>query len=178
MTASPSAEGVGLRPALLADRGQVHAWLVKAYESPFFCDEQRPPAWEEFLTDYEELFFTDHSPRQGRVFIITQDGADIGAVSYDARYHGPGRADVDIWLAGEALCGHGRGGAALGLLLPYLRGRIGLSHALMSPCARNLRAVRCYEKAGFKPLDLPRRELESRYGPLDCPHALVMERPL
>ena len=169
---------IGLRPASPNDRGRVFDWLVKAYDGPFFCREEPPPTWDEFCADYAEFFFDGSVPKGGGVFIISEAGQDIGAVSYDARYRQAGEADIDIWLAKEELCGRGKGTAALEILADILKEQLGFKRLLISPCGHNLRAVRAYEKVGFRKLGLPKDELQRRYGPLDCSHAQVMLRTL
>ena len=169
---------VNLRPAQPKDRKNVFTWLVDAYAGPFFCTEEAPPTWEEFCADYQDLFFDGSAPDKGRVFIITQQGEDIGAVSYDARFREPKQADLDIWLARENLCGRGRGGMALQQLAGVLKQTLGLKRLNICPCGNNTRAVRAYEKAGFRRLDLPKPELQRRFGPLDCSHAIVMLQDL
>lgn len=178
MKLSPRPTGFGLRPASPNDRKNVFEWLVDAYNGPFFCTEEPPPTWDEFRADYSDLFFEHSVPKDGGLFIITEADRDMGAVSYDARFRQAGEADIDIWLAQEELCGHGRGTAALKALAEILKKQLGFERLFMSPCGHNLRAVQAYEKVGFRKLDLPREELQRRYGPLDCSHAQVMLRIL
>lgn len=174
MPSAPPQMPVDLRPAEPKDRRNVFDWLVDAYAGPFFCTEVAPPTWEEFCTDYQDFFFDGSAPDKGQVFIITQGKNDTGAVSYDARFHGAKEAEIDIWLAREDLCSQGLGREALKQLMVLLRESLGLKRLIISPCGKNARAVRAYEKSGFKQLELPYHELQSRFGPLECSHAIVM----
>ena len=178
MPSAPPQMPVDLRPAEPRDRRNVFDWLVDAYAGPFFCTEVIPPTWEEFCADYQDFFFDGSAPDKGQVFIITQGKDDTGAVSYDARFHGPKEAEIDIWLARENLCSQGLGSEALKQLTALLKESLGLKRLIISPCGYNARAVRAYEKSGFKQLKLPYHELQSRFGPLECSHAIVMLQDL
>ena len=169
---------VNLRPAEPSDQRSVFDWLIDAYAGPYWCTEGAPPSWEEFCADYQDFFFDGSAPEKGRVFIITRGKADTGAVSYDARFREPREAEIDIWLAREDLCSQGLGSEALKQLTVLLRKSLGLKRLIISPCGKNARAVRAYEKSGFKQLKLPYHELQSRFGPLECSHAIVMLQDL
>jgi RimJ/RimL family protein N-acetyltransferase len=65
--------------------------------------------------------------------------------------------ELDIWMNSEAHCGNGYGTDALVALSEYLHEARGIHTLIMRPSARNARAVRAYNKAGFmssgKPMD-------------------------
>jgi RimJ/RimL family protein N-acetyltransferase len=62
-----------------------------------------------------------------------------------------------------ACCGHGYGSRAVSLLCALLEQQNAVREFVMQPSARNPRAIRAYQKAGFRPLDLPPLVAARRY---------------
>ncbi len=58
--------------------------------------------------------------------------------------------DIDILIGEPELLGQGVGPQALGLLLCRLREESSFSHAGLGTSASNVRAIRAFEKAGFR----------------------------
>ena len=58
-------------------------------------------------------------------------------------------------MRSEACCGRGYGTDALIALSRMLYVRFGVQEFMMQPSARNPRAIRAYEKAGFRSIDIP-----------------------
>lgn len=63
-----------------------------------------------------------------------------------------GALGVDIFVGDPSAVGKGTGSAALAAFCRRLFAA-GAPHLIIDPDAANLRAVRCYEKAGFRPYD-------------------------
>jgi RimJ/RimL family protein N-acetyltransferase len=168
--------GVSIRPATLDDRRAIYDWmacsdLTPSMMGPPLYPEHPVPTWEAFIADYHDGYFDPRGPDVGKSFIIECRGEAVGHVScspMDAPGAEPGLVELDIWMKSSAQCGHGRGEAALDLLMRRLTASPGFRGFVMRPSALNARAVRAYERAGFIALPLPREEQEQRFGP--CEH--------
>jgi RimJ/RimL family protein N-acetyltransferase len=75
-------------------------------------------------------------------------------------------------------CGQGFGSEAVRLLSHHLHEMLGIHEMILRPSARNVRAIRSFEKAGFVRLDLTQREMAARYGPGEYRDTVVMRRLL
>jgi RimJ/RimL family protein N-acetyltransferase len=146
---------ITLRPALMNERELIYHWLTGSDLAPEMVGPpQYPeipvPSFKEYCLEFGPEFFmgTDTDKEGGRVFMIELLGKPIGQCNY--RVVAPGIAHLDIWLAGAEYTGWGYGSAALRLLIDYARAQ-GAEHCIVRPSARNLRAIRTYTKAGFRP---------------------------
>lgn len=143
-----------LRDAEEEDQRQAYDWLAHSdltpsmMGSPLFPDHPIP-TWEEFCADYRPQYFDGSNPGQGRCFVIVVENTDVGVVCYNAIDRTNGRTDIDIWLRSESDCGKGSGSDALRTLGDYLHAQFGIAQLVVSPSARNRRAIAAYEKAGF-----------------------------
>jgi aminoglycoside 6'-N-acetyltransferase len=64
--------------------------------------------------------------------------------------------ELDLFLAGERL-GQGLGADALRTALRYLFEQRGHHRAVIGPDVENARAIRCYERVGFRPVGVLRQ---------------------
>nr|WP_131786068.1 GNAT family protein [Protofrankia symbiont of Coriaria ruscifolia] len=91
------------------------------------------------------------------LLVIEVAGQVAGGVQYaeenDPQYR---HASIDIYLSGR-FQGRGVGTTAVGLVARFLCGRRRHHRLTIDPAAANTRAVRCYEKAGFRPVGVMRR---------------------
>jgi aminoglycoside 6'-N-acetyltransferase len=89
-------------------------------------------------------------------FAIDVDGAFAGVDQYseelDSDYR---RAGIDIFLA-EAYQGQGYGSEAIRVLARHLFGERGHHRLTIDPAAANARAIRAYERVGFRPVGVMR----------------------
>jgi diamine N-acetyltransferase len=200
--------GLLLRPARPADRRRVYEWMAASDVSPSMFGpplypELAVPTWQEFQADYLPHFFDGSLPERGRSFLIVVDGEDVGHLSQSGlvRAGGPGTSggpqaqagpaersggsatretfcELDVWMRSLACCERGVGSAALELLGQHVESTLRPHELLIRPSARNPRAIRAYEKAGFRRVDLPPASMLARYGPGDADDAVVMLRDL
>ena len=71
-----------------------------------------------------------------------------------------GAFGVDLFIGEPDLWDCGIGTRAVKLLVDYLLGEIGAARVVIDPTVTNARAIRCYEKSGFRKVKvLPRHEL-------------------
>lgn len=84
------------------------------------------------------------------VFAILVDGEVAGMIQYheetDEEYR---HAGIDIFL-GTPFHGRGLGTDAVRTMARHLVGDLGHHRLVIDPAAHNERAIRCYEKAGFR----------------------------
>ena len=145
---------VTLRPATLKDRLSVFEWLahsditVQMLGPPHYPDNP-PPTWDEFVSDYTELYFTDSNPETGRCFIIEANGEAKGQITYNKIWSGDNIVELDIWLAANRHTGKGYGSDALTTICAFLNEEFGCKKFLIAPSRRNNRAINAYQKAGF-----------------------------
>ena len=174
---------VQLRPACLSDRRDVYSWLAESdvtasMMGPPAYPESPPPTWDEFCTDYEQHFFDGSAADVEASYIIEAGGEPVGHVNYEVRDLPVRCAELDIWLRSERDTGHGYGPDALAALTEHLHSTLGVSTFLLRPSARNHRAIRAYQKAGFVIVSMTPKQQDEIYGPGDYEDAvlLIMER--
>jgi len=146
---------VSLRAAEITDRPKIFKWLTHSditqslMGEPAFPDHPIP-SWEEFQLDYTNSYFEDTCNNTGRNFIILLGDTEIGTIGYDNLERKLLSVDIDIWMKEERYCGHGYGTEALNCLVDHLHANHGIRTFRLDPSARNKRAIRAYEKAGFQ----------------------------
>jgi diamine N-acetyltransferase len=167
---SPASE-VALRPATPADVRPAYEWMCRSDVTacmmgrPEFPD-QPVPSWEKFQEDWEPHYFDGTAPELGRCFVILVDAAPAGIIAHGeiwTRDDGTRFTEIDIWMRSLACCGHGYGSRAVGLFCALLEQQNAVGEFVMQPSARNPRAIRAYQKAGFARLDLPPVDAARRY---------------
>jgi len=125
--------------------------------------------------DSEAHYFTDGAPERGRVFVIVDGDAPVGAIAYndidECR-----RVELDIWMGAEAYCGRGLGTDAIDALVAHLEAELGVRTFMMQPSARNPRAVRAYEKVGFVRVPATAEEIAADWGAVDHAESVLMIR--
>ncbi len=153
-----------LVPATLGDRREIYEWCfqsetTKYHAGPPDYPNNPIPTYEEFCSSddggYTEYYFTGEKLNDGRGFLILHEDKPIGFISYCAFHLKPRMAELDIWMNSEANCGNGFGVDALISLGDYLNKEMGIQELIIAPSIKNTRAVRAYEKAGFKKTDKP-----------------------
>ncbi len=172
-----------LRPSAPEDERTILDWLYRSdltptmLGPPLYPERPIPPPGEPD-GGYEPLYFDGSAPELGRCFLILADGEPVGQVNYNDIHERGGRrrTELDIWMRSEACCGKGYGTDALDALCRYLHERFGVVEFMVQPSARNPRAIRAYEKAGFRRLGLPIDEARSLWGPSDYADSVYMVR--
>ena len=174
-------ERIRLRPAVLGDRWQIFQGLARSDVTEILLGHASQTStpllgYDEFSDDYKQHFFDDSNPEGGRCFVIEVDGQAAGQVNYNDIERAQSRTELDIWMFSEQYCGHGYGSEALSLLCDYLQSRLDVEGFYIKPSASNPRAIRCYEKAGFRRSTLSDREALREYGPKDTVDTVYMTR--
>jgi aminoglycoside 6'-N-acetyltransferase len=93
----------------------------------------------------------------GALLVVEIDGQVAGGIQYheeqDPMYR---HAGIDIYLGGRYQ-GRGAGPEAIGMLTRFLFEQRGHHRITIDPAAANRHAIRCYQKAGFRPVGVMRQ---------------------
>ena len=146
---------ISFRPLARADLPLLHEWLRR----PHVAEWWGPP---ESLEELE----AEHGPAiDGRAshapYIVLLDDVPIGwiqsyvaAASHDEGWwldeHDPGVRGIDQFIADPALLGRGIGSAMVRAVVEMLLADPAVTRVQTDPSPANPRAIRCYEKAGFR----------------------------
>lgn len=140
MTASILSERLTLRDPRPEDGPALLAILREPGVARFWPDFDEARVGEEILTPHDD----------GRVFAIEHEGRVIGAVQYsendDPQYP---HAGIDIFVGG-AWQGRGLAGEAIRAVARHLFEERGHHRLVIDPAAENERAIRAYERVGFR----------------------------
>lgn len=91
------------------------------------------------------------SPQNGRLgYAITLNGSMIGDIELEHISWRSGEAEVRICIGDRTLWNHGYGTEAMSLLLQHAFSDLGLRLVYLRVWQTNLRAVRSYQKIGFR----------------------------
>lgn len=137
---------VTLRPGRPGDAELLHAILAEPSVSRWW-GEPRPA---------EKLAAALRSDGPTVLLVVEVDGEVAGGIQYheedDPQYR---HAGIDIYLAGR-FQGRGAGTEAVALLAAFLLQARGHHRLTIDPAAANTQAIRCYTKAGFRPVGVMR----------------------
>lgn len=148
------APSIALIPAQKSDRQRIYTWLAKSdltacmLGPPDFADHPIP-TFEQFQADYQDYFYDGSQPELGRSYLIAYQTQMVGQINYQACLKTPDTAELDIWLAGSEFTNNGIGTRAIQLLAELLFNGL-FKRLLLAPSRRNARAIRAYQKIGFR----------------------------
>ena len=150
-------EKVSLRPATPEEIPQFFAWATNPdpeVQRYFYGD--KTPTYEEFLDDWKPYYFDGNQPTKGRYYIILAGGmTPIGVVNYNGFDAEGRRVTFDIIIGEGENLGRGYGSDALRTLARHLFAAFStLETAIIGANAENTRAIRAYEKAGFRRVEV------------------------
>lgn len=99
----------------------------------------------------------DFADPQARTLVVEYDGRAVGAIQWTSEDEPDYRhAGIDIYLD-PAVHGRGLGTDAVRTLARHLIADHGHHRLTIDPAADNAAAIRCYSKAGFRPVGVMRR---------------------
>ena len=172
---------VTLRPATDDDRRDIYTWLVASDVTPSMMGpptypDVPIPTWDDFCGDYAPHFFDGSRPDYACSFVIEVDGKSVGHINYDGLDSARSIAELDIWMRSQACCGHGYGTDAMVVLIRHLQEHFAVAKFIVRPSHRNQRAIRAYEKAGFRSSPLSPADQTRIYGRGDYSDTTTLER--
>jgi RimJ/RimL family protein N-acetyltransferase len=170
---------VTLRPSRESDRRDVFRWLAESDVTssmlgPPLFPEEPAPTWDEFIADYGPNFFDGSTLEVESSYIIEVAGESVGQINYEVRESPTRLAELDIWLRSSADTRRGYGSDALLSLTGHLFRTLGVDTFLIRPSARNPKAIRAYQKAGFIVMPMSTQEQIECHGAGDYEDTVVL----
>lgn len=104
--------------------------------------------WAE-LRDEEEYFFGSE-PGKNKYLLIQYQDEIIGTISHTYNDGKIENLELDMWLRSTKYTGKGIGPAVMEMLINNLVKQYGIKTFIIRPWLKNHRAVRAYEKCGFR----------------------------
>jgi aminoglycoside 6'-N-acetyltransferase Ib len=158
---------VSFRPLTQADLPLLHEWLNRPHVTEWWTG---PPTLAEVEQEFGPLLGNQSTTRP---YVAIVEGAPIGYIqSYVAMGSGdgwwpdeqdPGVRGIDQFLAHPNQLGRGLGTAMVRAFMQRLFSDPAVTRIQTDPSPRNSRAIRCYEKAGFRAV-----------GEVDTPNGLAL----
>ena len=142
---------ISLRPMTHDDFPLLLAWLAQPHVKEW---------WDDGDDTLEKVAhsYGDQSPTNERFILLyhgdthnksdASSGQPIGYLQYEV--DDQGIASIDQFIGDAAMLSRGIGTEAIKLLLAYLRQHHQIQWVTVDPAPTNARAIRCYEKVGFR----------------------------
>ncbi|HEY4038495.1 MAG TPA: GNAT family N-acetyltransferase [Burkholderiaceae bacterium] len=164
-----SGNKVALRRALPVDIGRAHRWLTSSdltassMGAPWF-PERPVPTLEQFLIRFPQHYFDGTRPFDGRALMLGSPTHDAGILAWRRVDLMRDLVEIDIWLAGTEFSKQGLATEALELACDWLQASYGANRFLLRPSRRNVRALRCARRSGFRETDFDASDVMGRLG--------------
>ena len=152
----PTAAPITFRPFTEADIPLLYKWFRRPHIIEWWGEDDANLTLSETMDEYALSKFSEYNTSP---YIAMMDAQPIGfAQSYIAfgasggwweSETDPGVRGIDQFLAEESLLGRGVGTSLVSTLTSMLFEDENVTKIQTDPSPRNLRAIRCYEKAGF-----------------------------
>ncbi len=145
---------VTIRPGNDEDAPRLHAIL----------SEESVAAWWGEPSSVEEIIVSMGGADDEVLLIVERDGVVVGGIQYSEENE-PGyrHAGIDIFL-GAVAQGSGAGTEAVRLVATFLIEERCHHRITIDPATTNKRAIRCYEKVGFRSVGIMREYERGRDG--------------
>ena len=144
---------VTLQPMTADQVPLFYRWATQSEATPFWYGElvgEPLPDYEHFLKDFPTHYFDGSQPEKGRSFVIMVGRQAIGEINYNEIDREHNSVDLDIIIAEDSDKSRGYGSDALKVLARYLFSKMNIEVCILETILKNTRAIRAYEKAGFK----------------------------
>lgn len=124
---------------------KLYEWCKKEFVYEWF--EQRILSYDEIVNKYEKKL------KEGRqeLYIIECDNKDIGLVQtykYDENTY-----EYDLFIGDEDYLNRGIGTIVVNKINDIIYNKYKVNSIILRPFKRNIRAIKCYLKCGFKEID-------------------------
>jgi RimJ/RimL family protein N-acetyltransferase len=135
---------ITFRPLTPDDLPMLHEWVTRPHVAEWWPD---PSTYDEVVAEYGPVISGDDPTR---AYIALHDGDPIGFIqAYIAR---PGVRGIDQFLANAHQLNRGLGTAMVRAFIEHVFMDPAVTKIQTDPSPENARAIRCYEKAGFRAL--------------------------
>jgi len=163
-------EKVALVPIKPEEKEAFYKLATESYGSKFWYDEKQKVkrTKEKFFQDWYEGYFDINLLEKGQCFWIVVNGEKIGQVNNNKIDLENKRVELDIIIGAKENMGKEYGSDALKTLIKYLFKNFNINKIWIAARVNNPRAIRAYEKAGFKKEGVLREEdyFEGKF--VDC----------
>ena len=164
-----------MRRALPQDAARAYQWLVasdltESSMGPPWFDERPIPTLEQFQTSFPPSYFDGTAPFDGRALVLKSAAIDLGILVWHRIDLMRDLVELDIWMAGTEHCRQGVAAEALDLACGWLQASFGVNRFLLRPSRRNVRALRCARRAGFRETDFEPADVSGRLGLAESPY--------
>jgi aminoglycoside 6'-N-acetyltransferase len=140
------------------DYSLMAGWLTDPRVLEFYEGRDNPFPIERVIEEYAPRVLTADGVQP---CILLRDGAPVGYLQYYALQgelwaeygledDGSRIYALDLFIGRPDLWGRGIGTQAVDMILEYLFNSLGAQKVVLDPHIDNHRAIRCYEKAGFR----------------------------
>ncbi len=141
-------EKVALRPMKPDEVELIHEWANTPDVMPFWYGKKK--SLEQIKEDWKPDYFSDEDPFSGRCFAIELNKKPIGMIIYNRIDRENRSTDIDILIGKKEHWGKGFGVDALRTFIGFLFKTYNLNRIWLATYVYNRRAIRAYEKVGFK----------------------------
>ena len=145
-------EKVTLLPITQEEKDEFYALATESSGSKFWYDDQERSVLDKrkFFREWHESYFNPKCPEEGQCFWIDVSGERIGAVCHNRIDLKNKVVELDIIIGEEKFCGKGYGTDALITLMVHVFTNFDINRIWIGARANNQRAIKAYQKAGFK----------------------------
>ncbi|HEY8463510.1 MAG TPA: GNAT family N-acetyltransferase [Bacillota bacterium] len=145
---------VRLRPLMKHDLAKMALWNNDAEVQQYVdCNLSSN------LTELERWYKTNVPDRNYQIFAIENlQGEVIGDLEFDHICWHPREAELRVRIGEKTYWGQGYGNEAVRLALDYFMNEKQFKRIYLKVYQFNIRAIRCYQKNGFKPVGILQRK--------------------
>jgi len=153
-------EKITLIPIESEDKDQLYKLATESYGGTSWYDraQRAKLTREKFFRDWNDNYFDINLPQKGQCFWIVLEKERIGSINYNAIDERNKKVELDIIIGAEENLSKGYGSDALRTLIKYLFDNFDINKIWITARTNNPRAIKAYEKVGFKREGLLRQE--------------------
>ncbi|KKQ55311.1 MAG: GCN5-related N-acetyltransferase [Parcubacteria group bacterium GW2011_GWA2_38_13] len=140
-------KNVTLRPLVMSDAKNFCLWLADSEVTIFLQIHGEPSPT---LSEEKRYIMSTKKDLSKRQFSIAVAGVHIGTLALSSISEKNKRAEFGIFIGDKKYWGQGCGTEAGKLLLHYAFQTLGLHRVYLSVIGYNIRAIKSYEKIGFR----------------------------
>lgn len=134
------------------DKDYFYTIATQSDGAKFWYDDKRleKRSKSAFFKDWTEEHFNVRKTRAGQCFWIIADEKKVGVIAYNVVDEQNQQTEIDIIIGSKEDMGKGYGSDAIRTLCSYIFKKLKLNKVWLEARANNPRAIKAYQKAGFK----------------------------
>ncbi|MFA6549809.1 MAG: GNAT family protein [Candidatus Gracilibacteria bacterium] len=134
-----------------SDKDYFYTIATKSYGAKFWYDDikREKRSKTAFFNDWAEGYFDPKKPKEGQCFWMIAQEKKIGVIAYN-KIDENNNAEIDIIIADEEDMNKGYGTDAIKTLCEFLLKKLKVNKVWIEARMNNPRAIKAYQKAGFK----------------------------